>query len=109
MNKRKLTGMISKGYIIYENKEVQMQIKGYSQEKRGYIKDGELVTNFTLDVAKIVNKMEDTVQYQFQICTDESVYWIMVSPYELNKRKFLQKLPVLIDGEKEFYNRVFRE
>ena len=83
-----------------------MQIKGYSQEKRGYIKDGELVTNFTLDVAKIVNKMEDTVQYQFQICTDESVYWIMVSPYELNKRKFLQKLPVLIDGEKEFYNRV---
>lgn len=83
-----------------------MQIKGYSQEKRGYIKDGELVTNFTLDVAKFINKMEDTVQYQFQICTDESVYWIMVSPYELNKRKFLQKLPVLIDREKEFYNRV---
>ncbi|HBA70604.1 MAG TPA: hypothetical protein DCZ40_14800 [Lachnospiraceae bacterium] len=80
-----------------------MQIKGYSQEKRGYIKDGELVTNFILDVAKIINEMEGTVQYQFQICTDEGVYRIIVSPYELNKRKFLQKLPVLLKKEEEFY------
>lgn len=83
-----------------------MQIKGYSQEKECYMKDGNLVANFVLDVVKIINVMEDKVQYQFRIYTDGNTYRVIVSPYELNKRRFLQKLPVLIKEEEAFYKKL---
>ncbi len=83
-----------------------MKIKGYYQEKEGYMKDGNLAANFALDAVKIINGMDGKVQYQFQVYTDGNIYKVTVSPYELNKRRFLQKLPVLIKAEEAFYKRL---
>lgn len=69
-----------------------------------YTLDNKPLTNFILNVEKVIMLDTQMVVYKFEVLTSDDVYTIEVTQLRLNRIKFLQSLPVCIEDEKKFYD-----
>ncbi|MBD5503560.1 MAG: hypothetical protein HDR09_07405 [Lachnospiraceae bacterium] len=84
-----------------------MQIQGYEQQEGCYIQKGDRMTNFILDVKKIIFEKEGVIKYKFTIeTTSGEMYIKFVSVPQVKKQHFLQELPLFIKEEQQFYKQL---
>ncbi len=79
-------------------------IQELSEMDGGYTLDNKPLTNFILNVEKVIMSDTQMVVYKFEVVASDDVYTIEVTQLKLNKTKFLQNLPVCIEDEKNFYD-----
>lgn len=85
-----------------------MQLKGYTQGKECYIKDGSEVTDFTLGVKKIISLKDGLCRYKFYVNTKEGRnYTQIVSLQQLKRHCFLQELPLIMKEGDEFCKQLY--
>lgn len=79
-------------------------IRGLLENDGCYTIDGNPLTNFTLNVGKIIRTDTRMVEYRFEVIGNNERYTLDVTLSKLNRARFLQELPVVIEDSKTFYD-----
>lgn len=84
-----------------------IQMNGYEQSERCYVKDGVEVTNFLLSVKKIISGKEEMCRYKFIVTTKErKTFEKTVTVQQLKRHRYLQEFPLFVKEEDAFYQAI---
>lgn len=85
------------------------KLPNYEETDGCYTKDRVPITNFLLEVKKIIMVDSNTILFYFEVDIGGRKHSITVPYNKIHRTRFLQELPVIITDEEEFYRQLRNE